>query len=306
MQIKSDGEAKNLLFITNPRAGTMRAAKYMVEILQLYSINGFLPTVMITNKRGDAREFAAKYSPYADITVVAGGDGTLNEVIAGVIESGSGCRIGYIPAGSTNDFATSVGLPKSIMAAAELTVKGSAKDYDIGSFNGRYFSYVASFGAFSSTSYSVPQNIKNILGHNAYILQGVRDVFNIKAIHARVIADEGTPNEHICEGDFFMGAACNSTMVGGVLKLNRFDIDMNDGLLEVLLIEKPKTIFEANDLAISMLDGSLKADCIKFFSAKNVKFEMEKGIHWTLDGEYEEGSRNIEINTIQSAVKLIV
>lgn len=290
----------------NPRSGTMQAARYLVDILQMYTNAGYCTTVMMTNASGDARRFAIEYSRDADIVVAVGGDGTLNEVIDGVITSGSGTVIGYIPSGSTNDFASSVGLPKGIMDAAEVVLRGTPKNFDVGCFNGRYFSYVASFGAFTSTSYNVPQNLKNIMGHTAYVLQGIRDVVNIKRIVAKVITDEGTPNEEVHEGEYLFGAICNSTSVAGLLKLDSFDVDMNDGMMEVLLIEAPATIAEMNEMVRALLDGSLNAPNIKFYSAKNIRLRIETDTHWTLDGEYEKGSTEIRIQTIQSAIRLIV
>ena len=230
----------------------------------------------------------------------------MNEVIDGVITAETPVRIGYIPSGSTNDFASSVGLPKSIMDAAEVVLTGKPQTFDVGSFNGRYFSYVASFGAFTSTSYSVPQNLKNIMGHTAYVLQGIRDIVNIKKIHAKIVTDHGTPNEEIHEGDYIFGAICNSTSVGGLLKLDTFDVDMNDGMMEVLLIESPASLIELNEMVRALLDGSLDAPNIQFFSARDIEVDIEPGTHWTLDGEYEEGADHVEIHTLQSAIELIV
>ena len=184
----SDLEKKRdrILFIMNPKSGTMQAFRYLAGMLQMYSDAGFYTSVLMTRASGDAREFAIQYASEVETIVVSGGDGTLNEVIDGVITAETPVRIGYIPSGSTNDFASSVGLPKSIMDAAEVVLTGKPQTFDVGSFNGRYFSYVASFGAFTSTSYSVPQNLKNIMGHTAYVLQGIRDIVNIKKIHAKI------------------------------------------------------------------------------------------------------------------------
>ena len=195
----SDLEKKRnrILFIMNPKSGTMQAFRYLAGMLQMYSDAGFYTSVLMTQASGDAREFAIQYASEVETIVVSGGDGTLNEVIDGVITAETPVRIGYIPSGSTNDFASSVGLPKSIMDAAEVVLTGKPQTFDVGSFNGRYFSYVASFGAFTSTSYSVPQNLKNIMGHTAYVLQGIRDIVNIKKIHAKIGTDHGTPNEEI-------------------------------------------------------------------------------------------------------------
>lgn len=284
----------------------MQAAKMMSDIIQTFSNSGWLPSVLMTTARGDARQFAIDYHDKTDLIVVSGGDGTLNEVIDGLVSCGGNCNIGYIPSGSTNDFATSMGLPKGVVAAAERAVTGSPRTLDLGSFNGRLFTYIASFGAFTATSYSVPQNLKNLLGHTAYILQGAKDIVNIKPIHIKLVADEGTPNERVCEGDYIFGAVCNSTSVAGILSLDRFDIDMNDGLMEVLLVKAPKSIAALNDIVIHMMNGTLESDEIEFFSARDVMVWPEAGVNWSLDGEYEEGAEEIEIHTIRSAVNLIV
>lgn len=297
---------KKLLLIMNPKSGTMQAAKYLADIISVFGKNGYLTTVMMTEKRGDANEWAKQYGGDYDIICASGGDGTFNEIMDGLICGGHSTPIGYIPSGSTNDFAQSVGLSKGILEAAGRVVTGEPEPLDIGCFNGRYFSYVASFGAFTSTSYSVPQNLKNILGHTAYVLGGVKDILSIRPIHARIIADEGTPNESICEGDYIFGAICNSTSVAGILSLDKFDVDMNDGIMEVLLVRVPKDPIELNSIVVNMLNGTLNTREIEFFSARNIRVEVAEGTHWTLDGEYEPGAEICEIETLRSAISLIV
>ena len=301
----SNKEPGKIMLIINPKSGTMQTVKYLAEILQMYSERNFLTTVIMTQKAGDARIFAGKYGEYYDIVACAGGDGTLNEVIDGIVKSGKECNIGYIPAGSTNDFATTAGLPKGVLDAASVIINGNPHKLDIGNFNGRMFSYVASFGAFTSISYNVPQNLKNIMGHTAYVLQGIKDIVNIKPIPAKVIADEGTPNERICEGKYIFGAVCNSTSIAGIIKFDTFDIDMNDGLMEVLLVKSPVNLSEINEIAKGFLEKNLNNENIDFFSAKDVRFEFDDNVHWTLDGEYEEGVQQINISTLHRAIRLI-
>lgn len=283
----------------------MQAAKMLSDIVQLFSDKGMMTSVLMTAARGDATKFAEEYASQYDMLVVSGGDGTLNEVIDGVIGSGVDVPIGYIPSGSTNDFAASLGLPKTIIEAARRVVEGEPTQLDIGNFNGRHFSYVASFGAFTSTSYSVPQNLKNILGHNAYILSGIKDIVNIRPIHAKITSDPGTPNEKITEGDYLFGAICNSTSVAGILKLDKQDVDMNDGLMEVLLVKMPKDIIDVSEIATHMLNNDLNSRELEFFSGQNIQVEIDPGTHWTLDGEYEEGNDHIDIKTLRSAITII-
>lgn len=300
------GKDKNLLLVMNPKSGTMQAPKMLADIIQTYTEEGWLTTMLMTTARGDARQYAIDYAESVDRIVVSGGDGTLNEVIDGLVRCGSRCPVGYIPSGSTNDFAASSGLPKGVLESARRAVTGEPRTLDLGSFNGRFFTYIASFGAFTSTSYKVPQNLKNVLGHTAYILQGIRDVAGIRPIHARIVADEGTPNERILEGEYLFGAICNSTSVAGILKLNHFDIDMNDGMMEILMIKVPDGVAALNDTIRSMIDGKLEAKDIEFFSARDIRVEIDKDIPWTLDGEYQEGAEVIDITTMRSAFELIV
>lgn len=299
-------ERKKLLLIMNPKAGLMLAPKHLAEIVESFSGAGYLTQVLMTSRGGDSKDFAAEYGGDADLVVVSGGDGTLNGVIDGMISGGHTTPIGYIPAGSTNDFAHSIGLPKSINACVDTIINGKARPVDIGSFNGRYFSYVASFGAFTSTTYSVPQNIKNIFGHSAYVMAGVKELANIKPIHAKIILEKGTAAEETHEGDYVLGAVSNSKSIGGILNLEKLDVDMNDGLMEVLMIKMPKDIIELNDIAISTLGGTFKSHQIEKYSAHSVTVEIDKDIHWTLDGEYEKGGPVCEIKTLKSAISLMV
>ncbi len=298
-------DRKKLLFIMNPKAGLMQAPKYMADIIDRFSGAGYLTQVLMTKAGGDSKNFAAEYGGEADVVVVSGGDGTLNGVIDGLINGGHKTPIGYIPAGSTNDFANSIGLPKSIMECVEVVINGKPQAIDIGSFNGRYFSYVASFGAFTSTTYTVPQNIKNIMGHSAYVMAGVKELAHIKPIHARVTLEKGTPDEQIHEGDYVLGGVCNSRSIGGIVNLQKLDVDMNDGLMEVILIRMPKDLIELSDITSSILGGSFKSHQIEKYSVHKVTFELDENVHWTLDGEYEKGSGVCEIDTLESAISLI-
>ena len=298
-------DRKKLLFIMNPKAGLMTAPKYMAEIIGIFSKAGCLTQVLMTEGRGDARDFAAEYGGESDLIVVSGGDGTLNEVIDGLLGKGLGTPIGYIPAGSTNDFANSIGLPKTVHECAVKIVSGTPGPVDIGSFNGRCFSYVASFGAFTSVTYSVPQNLKNIFGHAAYVMSGITELANLRSIHAKITLEPDTAEEEVHEGDYVLGAVCNSKSIGGILNLEKLDVDMNDGLMEVLLIKMPKDLIELSEIAASTLGGTFRSHQIETYSARNVRVETDEGIHWTLDGEYEEGSRICEIKTLESAISLI-
>jgi len=285
----------------NPCAGTKKANKYLTDILVMFGEHGYQNTVYLTKAAGDAKQFAKENAKDFDLIVAIGGDGTFNEVVSGVLKSGADVKIGYIPAGSTNDFANSLKLSKNIMQAAEDIMVGSVHEIDIGSFNGRTFSYVACFGAFAEVSYRTPQNAKNTFGHLAYVLEGIKDITNLKSKHLRFMADD-----NVVEDDFVFGAICNSTSVGGVINLDPKLVDFSDGLFEVLLIKPPKDFFELNEIVIALTSRKYKSKMITFFSAKHIVIETSEKINWTLDGEYAYGEETIQVDNLNKAIKLII
>jgi len=293
---------KRLLMIINPKAGKMQAAKYLADIVDVFCKGGYETIVATTAERGHGTEIARERAADADVVVAVGGDGTFNEVVAGVMESGADVPIGYLPAGTTNDFASSLGIPKNIVDAARVVVSGTPKTVDIGSFNGRYFSYVASFGAFTSTSYDVPQNLKNLLGHTAYILEGVRDVLSIKPLYVELKNEVG-----VYGNKYLFGAVCNSTSMGGIVKLDADVVDMNDGLFEVLLVRAPSNILELNQEIVALTSQKYdNCPLISFFTASELTVKADPEMDWTLDGEYQKGTENIVIKNLKSAIRIIL
>ncbi|MBQ4542897.1 MAG: YegS/Rv2252/BmrU family lipid kinase [Clostridia bacterium] len=293
-------KTKNLLLIMNPCAGTKKANRFLTDILVLFGKHGYNNTVFLTEDTGDAKKYAKENAKNFDLIVAVGGDGTFNEVVAGVLKSGADVEIGYIPAGSTNDFANSLKLSRNVLKAAEDIMNGTAKEIDIGSFNGRNFCYVASFGAFSEISYRTPQNAKNSLGYLAYALEGIKDIANLKSIHLRFVAD-GV----VIEDDFMFGAICNSTSVGGVINLDPKLVDFSDGMFELLLIRMPKDLFELNEIVVALTSKKYNTKMITFASAKEIVVETSENINWTLDGEYAYGEEKITVKNINKAIKFI-
>ena len=284
----------------NPCAGTKKANKYLTDILMLFGKYGYQSRVYLTEAAGDARMFASANAKKSDLVVAIGGDGTFNEVVSGVLESDCNVPIGYIPAGSTNDFANSLKLSKNIMRAAADIMEGAEMQLDVGSFNGRIFSYVASFGAFTEASYKTPQSAKNTFGPLAYALEGMKDLANLKSRHLKIVAD-GVK----IEDDFLFGAICNSTSVGGVISLDPKLVDFSDGLFEILLIKFPKDWFELNEIVIALSSKKYKTKLITFLSAKNIEIETEEQINWTLDGEFAPGEKLISVKNLNQAIKFI-
>lgn len=292
---------KKALIILNPCAGTKQANRFFVKIIDLFSQNDYMPIVFTTAARGDGTTIAREYAKEVDLVVCIGGDGTFNEVIEGVITSGVDVPLGYIPAGSTNDFATSLHLPKGIMKAAENIINGEPRSLDAGSFNGRYFSYVASFGAFTRASYEAPQSVKNALGHLAYILEGIKDLPTIKPEKLRIQTEQG-----VYGGNYLFGAISNSTSVGGILTLDPSVVDMNDGYFEVLLVKSPDNLLELNQVLTALTLQDFNSPMLSFFSTKSVVITADPEMPWTLDGEYEQGHEEIKVENIHNAIKIMM
>lgn len=293
---------KKALIILNPCAGTRQANKSFVEILQVFNQAGYETTVAITEKRGDGTDFVLKQGKDYDLIVAIGGDGTFNEVMDGVLTTGLDVHIGYIPAGSTNDFGSSLGLTKDVVQSAKSIVDGSIHLLDVGSFNGRHFSYVASFGAFTQTSYNAPQTLKNTLGHLAYVLEGIKDITSIKPFKLSFQSEYET-----FEGEYLFGAVCNSTSVAGMLTLSEKIVDMADGKFEVLLIKKPNNVLELNQMIAALATQNFtNSPMITFFSTGNLEIHADPDMPWTLDGEYQAGCEQIKIQNIHGAIPVLL
>jgi len=291
---------KKMLFIMNPFAGQKKANKQLADILLMFGNAGYEVTVHMTRCTGDAMEAALRRSAGMDLVVCCGGDGTLNETITGLLRSGRDVPVGYIPAGTTNDFASSLKLSNNVMQAAQDIVEGIPVAYDVGKFGDRYFSYVASFGAFTKASYIVPQNIKNALGHTAYVLGGISELSQIRKEHIRMEIDG-----QVVEDDFLFGAICNSTSIGGILTLDPKQVDMGDGLFEILLIRAARSLSEITECIQAV--QSQKYDCgmITFRSAKKVRIFADPNMPWTLDGEKEEGHEEVVVENIHRAIRIV-
>lgn len=291
-----------MLFIVNPVAGRIHPKSNLNHIMDLFKDNGYNLTVKKTAARGHATELVLKYGKHHDIIVCNGGDGTLNEVISGVMRLDKKVTIGYIPSGTTNDFASSLNLSDKIETAAMTIINGQPRTVDIGLFGDkRYFSYIASFGAFTGSSYSTPQSYKNLIGHLAYVLEGMKDIPNIRPYHVRVEA-EG----QVYEGDYLFGAVSNSISIGGLLKLDSNKVDLNDGLFEIILIKNPKTPFELSRMLLSISKKEYTDKLIQFIKAPEVTFYMEESIPWSIDGEYEAGVSKVRIKNITNAISIMV
>ena len=235
------------------------------------------------------------------MVVCAGGDGTLNETVCGLLESQSEMPIGYIAAGSTNDFAAGLGLPKQPAKAAQAIIQGTMHPQDIGLFNKeRKFTYIASFGAFTETSYATNQNLKNLLGHMAYMLQGMKSITKIKGIPMTVHSDTQT-----IEGEFIFGAVANATSIGGILRLKDDYLNFHDGIFEILLIRKPKNLLQLNKIITSLLKYEYDGELVKMVRGSRVEFLFNGELPWSLDGEYAPSRNHVTVENLKHAVHFL-
>ena len=272
---------KRMLFVFNPRAGKGQIKQHLMEIVDIFVKHGWEVIIYPTQRARDAYEQSRRYANRVDMIVCSGGDGTLDEVVTGISEVNARLPLGYIPAGSTNDFANSLFIPRNMVKAAEVIMEGHLYRCDIGKFNDSIFAYVAAFGLFTDVSYRTDQDLKNVLGHVAYVLEGVKRIFDIKASHMKVETEDT-----VYEEDFIFGMVTNSRSVGGFKHLTGKNVDMNDGLFEVTLIKKPRNPLEMQEIVTALLTQEDNTDMIYSFKASSMKIESDIPTPWTLDGEY--------------------
>ena len=294
-------DSKRLLFIVNPVAGRKLYKRSFPEMIQAFMEAGYLVTTYLTQSPSDAERYAALCGADYDRVVCLGGDGTFAQVVAGLKQCGKDVAVGYIPAGSSNDFGALHGLSSDLVTAARDAASDHIKAVDCGTFNDRLFIYVAAFGAFIATAYATPQDLKNALGRPAYFLDVMRELPRIKAEHMKI-----TANGQTFEGDYIFGAITNNTSVSGVVSLPEGSVVTDDGKFEVVLIENLKTLPELSDAVYSVLSGDFISKQITFLHASEILIESNNPIDWTLDGEYQKGDLVVKIENHQQALKVYV
>lgn len=292
---------KRLLFVFNPFSGKAQIKNQLFDIVDVMVKAGYDVTVYPTQAPEDAVEKVRTEACNYDLIVCSGGDGTLDEVVTGIMDSGEKKPLGYIPAGSTNDFAMSLGIPKDMVTAAETAVSGKRFLCDIGSFNEDYFVYVAAFGLFTEVSYKTSQEWKNVLGHAAYILEGVKSLYDIPSFRMQV-----EYNGMMIEGEFIYGMISNSTSVGGFKGMTGKDVCLDDGVFEVMLIKRPKNPKELNEIIASLINLVDNTDMVYSFKTDEIKICSEEEVPWTRDGEFGGNHGDVVIKNLNRAVEIIV
>lgn len=293
--------SRRLLFILNPRSGKGQIKEYLTDILDIMVKAGFEVTVHITQSQGDATEQTLARAEDFDRIVCSGGDGTLDEVVKGMMLSKVRIPIGYIPAGSTNDFGNSLGIGKDMLLAAKISVSDHLFACDIGRFNQDSFVYVAAFGLFTEVSYATPQDMKNLLGHAAYIIEGAKQLRDIPSYRMQVECDG-----NLFYDEFIYGMITNSKSVGGFSGIIRGDIGLNDGVFEVTLIKMPRNPIELNEIIAFMTGVSNDSSMVYSFQTGSIKLTSSGEVPWTLDGEYGGAHQVVTISDMPQALEIAI
>ena len=293
---------KKMLFIYNPRAGKAQIRSNLLDIIDIFVKAGYEVTARPTQAAGDAIHAVKERKPdYYDIVVCSGGDGTLDEVVTGMMQCKKRIPIGYVPAGSTNDFAQNLSIPKNMIKAAKAIVEGKTFGCDIGAFNDDIFVYIAAFGLFTEVSYETNQDVKNVLGHMAYILEGMKRLSAIRSYRMKITIDD-----QVIEDEFLFGMITNSISVGGFKRITGKYVELDDGVFEVTLIKRPNTPMELNAVMAALVNRNINAECMYCFKTASVKIEAEEEIPWTLDGENGGKHQNVLIENQRQALEIRV
>lgn len=292
---------QKLLFIINPNAGKGAIQANTLGCIDIFVQSGFDVTVYTTQKARDAITVICKRAKEFDRIVCAGGDGTLNEVVTGLLQSGYDIPLGYIPAGTVNDFASSLGIPRNSLKAAEIAAQGSIRPIDVGRFGDRNFCYIAAFGAFTNVSYTTPQAQKNLLGRTAYILEGIKSLPHLKPYFIEI----ETSDEQRIEGEFIYGMISNATSIGGFKELTPHDVQMDDGLFEVILIRQPKNPLDWQIIFNELLQPKENLKFLVRYKASWLRVCSEEKISWTLDGEFGGQTQKVEIANQYHALHML-
>ncbi|GHU62433.1 diacylglycerol kinase [Clostridia bacterium] len=291
---------KNLLFVFNPHSGKSQIKNKLMEIIQLFSRSGYQIEIHATGQAKEAEKIVQERGKDKQLIVCAGGDGTLHETLCGIMQLDTRPILGYIPTGTTNDFACSLGLSKNLVTAAKNIILGKTVSYDIGLFDQSYFAYIAAFGLFTDIPYLTPQELKRILGYQAYLIEAVKRLSNIQPIHILLRYDKKE-----IEGDFIYGMITNATQIAGMKNIMGRNVKMDDGIFEGLLLHMPNNPLELGDILAALFSTGHKAsNHIHKFRSKKIEVFSDSPIPWVLDGEFGGNKQNVQIQSLQRAIRI--
>lgn len=291
---------KKLLLVVNPISGRGIIKDHLLAIIQRLSLAGYEVSVYPTKAKGDAITKMEVGNQY-DLIIASGGDGTLNEVITGIVVADVDTPIGYLPAGTTNDFAANLNIPKNVYKALDICLNGNQLAIDIGQFNNHYFTYVAAFGAFTDVSYETPQTRKNLLGGFAYLIEGLLKLSTIQSYHCKI-----TYGDHQLEDQYILGLISNSDSLAGLKNVFGNSADLNDGLFEVTLIRAPKSIVDIHRILTDFLNKKYDPDYVDVFRTDTLTIESDEEMKWTLDGENGGALKSVQIKSLKQRIKILV
>lgn len=300
--MKEGIDMKKLFFVYNPHSGKGLVKSEVPKIIDVFVKEGYLPTVYPTQSYKDAYRVVSKLDDTYDLIVCSGGDGTLDEVVTAMVKHKITCPLGYIPAGSTNDFAKSMKLSRDMVEAAYVAAAGREFPCDVGSFNDGIFVYVAAFGMFTDVSYATPQDIKNVLGHMAYVLEGIKRIYNIPSYHMRITCDDQEP----IIGNYMFGMISNSKSIGGYKSVMGKNTLFDDGKFEVMLIRRPDNLIELQEVAAALLIEQFDSKYMQTYDVSKIRIECAEEIAWTLDGEFGGEHHTVEIENMHKAMKIMI
>ncbi len=292
---------KKMLLFVNPAAGREEMHLQLMDVISRFTGAGYDVTCHPTQKPGDIPQVIGDRGEEFDMIVTCGGDGTLNETVTGLMQLDHRPLLGYIPAGTVNDFATSLHIPKTIPEAVSNIIEGKPFPVDLGSFNEKYFTYVAAFGAFTKVSYATPHASKQALGRAAYILEGIRSLTDIRPIHVTAHVGDQT-----IEDDVILGMVTNATSVGGFKALDDSIVKMDDGLNELILVRAPKGLPDYNTLVGAVIARDFKPDHFTILQSESVTLDFDEPVAWTLDGEYGGDTKHAQVVNIPKPIKIMV
>ena len=290
---------KNMLLVINPQSGKVQIKGKLLEVADRFVKAGYRVELYITQSAGDAARIIRERGAEYDVVVCSGGDGTLNETINGVMALEKKPTVGYIPSGSTNDFAATQGIPSGIIPAADLIAAGNTADIDIGCFNGRYFTYVAAFGIMTDVPYATPREYKAVLGYQAYILEAAKRLGKMESKHIKMTVDDTA-----FEGDILVGMVSNASRIAGIKGLNGRNALLDDGKFEVLLVEYSTNPIKLTETVTELLSPDMPAKRVYRFEGSHIKFEFDEPVDWVLDGEFGGSQTEVVVDVEKQGLKI--
>lgn len=290
---------KKMLLVINPQSGKLQIKSKLLEVADRFVKVGYQIELYITQCAGDAARIIKERGADHDVVVCSGGDGTLNETVNGVMALENGPAVGYIPSGSTNDFAASQGIPSGVLPAAEVIARGNTADVDIGCFNGRYFTYVAAFGLMTDVPYATPRESKAVLGYQAYLLEGAKRLGKMESRHVKMTVDDT-----FFEGDILVGMVSNANCIAGIKGLNGRNAQLDDGKFEVLLVEYSTNPIKLTETVTELLSPDMPAKRVYRFEGSHIRFEFDEAEDWVLDGEFGGSQTEVIVDVEKQALRI--